>query len=60
MRLHRDHGDRGNRRHARLKYVIAENGEDWAARASEEYLGKTLEPCRGDAGIRGSRPSRLA
>src|SRR5262249_39568694 len=29
VRLHRDHGDRGNRRHARLKYVIAENGEDW-------------------------------
>src|SRR5262249_49430472 len=30
VRLHRDGGDRGNRRHARLKYVIAERGEDWA------------------------------
>ena len=46
VRLHRDHGDRGNRRHARLKYVIAENGEDWARERLTEYLGKTLEPCR--------------
>ena len=47
VRLHRDHGDRGNRRHARLKYVIAENGEDWARERLSEFLGKTLEPCRG-------------
>jgi sulfite reductase (ferredoxin) len=46
VRLHRDHGDRGNRRHARLKYVIAEEGEDWARERLSEYLGKTLEPCR--------------
>ena len=46
VRLHRDHGDRGNRRHARLKYVIAENGEEWARERLEEYLGKPLEPCR--------------
>ncbi|HXO92082.1 MAG TPA: NADPH-dependent assimilatory sulfite reductase hemoprotein subunit [Stellaceae bacterium] len=46
VRLHRDHGDRGNRRHARLKYVIAENGEDWARERLTEYLGKPLEPCR--------------
>src|SRR6516165_9626966 len=46
VRLHRDHGDRGNRRHARLKYVIAENGEEWARERLEEYLGKRLEPCR--------------
>jgi sulfite reductase (ferredoxin) len=46
VRLHRDHGDRGNRRHARLKYVIAENGEDWARDRLSEYLGKSLEPCR--------------
>jgi sulfite reductase (ferredoxin) len=45
VRLHRDHGDRGNRRHARLKYVIAENGEDWARERLSEYLGKELEPC---------------
>jgi sulfite reductase (ferredoxin) len=46
VRLHRDHGDRGNRRHARLKYVIAENGEDWARDRLSEYLGKPLEHCR--------------
>lgn len=46
VRLHRDHGDRGNRRHARLKYVIAENGEEWARERLSEYLGKSLAPCR--------------
>jgi sulfite reductase (ferredoxin) len=46
VRLHRDHGDRGNRRHARLKYVTAEKGEDWARERLSEYLGKELEPCR--------------
>jgi sulfite reductase (ferredoxin) len=46
VKLHRDHGDRGNRRHARLKYVIAENGEGWARERLSEYLGKSLGPCR--------------
>jgi len=41
--LHRDYGDRGDRRHARLKYVIAERGEAWAKARLEEYLGKPLE-----------------
>ena len=46
VKLHRDWGDRGDRRHARLKYVIAEHGEEWARARLEEYLGKSLEPCR--------------
>jgi sulfite reductase (ferredoxin) len=46
VRLHRDHGDRGNRRHARLKYVIAERGEEWARERLSEDLGKLLAPCR--------------
>ena len=46
VRLHRDYGDRGNRRHARLKYVIAERGEAWARDRLSEDLGKPLEPCR--------------
>jgi sulfite reductase (ferredoxin) len=46
VRLHRDWGDRGNRRHARLKYVIAERGEDWARARLAEDLGKVLAPCR--------------
>jgi len=46
VRLHRDWGDRGNRRHARLKYVIAERGEEWARERLSGDLGKPLEPCR--------------
>ena len=46
VKLHRDWGDRANRRHARLKYVIAERGEDWARERLSEYLGKDLEPAR--------------
>jgi len=46
VRLHRDYGDRGNRRHARLKYVIAERGEVWARAQLSADLGKTLMPCR--------------
>ena len=46
VRLHRDWGDRGNRRHARLKYVIAERGEEWARERLSEDLGKLLAPCR--------------
>jgi sulfite reductase (ferredoxin) len=46
VRLHRDYGDRGNRRHARLKYVIAESGEAWARECLSADLGKPLEPCR--------------
>jgi sulfite reductase (ferredoxin) len=46
VRLHRDWGDRGNRRHARLKYVIAERGEEWARERLSEDLGKPLTTCR--------------
>jgi sulfite reductase (ferredoxin) len=46
VRLHRDWGDRGNRRHARLKYVIAERGDDWARDRLSEDIGKKLAPCR--------------
>jgi sulfite reductase (ferredoxin) len=46
VRLHRDYGDRVNRRHARLKYVMAEKGEDWARERLCGYLGILLEPCR--------------
>ena len=46
VRLHRDWGDRGNRRHAQLKYVIAEKGEEWARERLSADLGKALAPCR--------------
>ena len=61
VKLHRDWGDRGNRRHARLKYVIAEHGEEWAReRVFAEYLGKPLEPARPLPPLGGARSSRLA
>jgi sulfite reductase (ferredoxin) len=46
VRLHRDWGDRGNRRHARLKYVIAERGEEWARERLSADIGKGLAQCR--------------
>src|SRR3954454_17569573 len=46
VRLHRDWGDRGNRRHARLKYIIAERGAEWARARLSDDLGKLLAPCR--------------
>jgi sulfite reductase (ferredoxin) len=47
VKLHRDHGDRSDRRHARLKYLIAERGEAWAKTQIEHYLGKPLAAPRG-------------
>jgi sulfite reductase (ferredoxin) len=44
VRLHRDHGDRSDRRHARLKYLIAEYGEAWARAEISATLGKPLAP----------------
>ncbi|HKF70321.1 MAG TPA: NADPH-dependent assimilatory sulfite reductase hemoprotein subunit, partial [Stellaceae bacterium] len=46
VRLHRDHGDRSDRRRARLKYVLADHGEAWAKARLEEYMGKPLEDPR--------------
>jgi sulfite reductase (NADPH) hemoprotein beta-component len=44
--VHRDFGDRTNRKHARLKYVIAERGVDWFRKEVEQRAGITLEPAR--------------
>ncbi len=44
--IHRDFGDRSNRRHARLKYVIAERGVDWFRSQFESRAGFQLEPAR--------------
>ena len=46
VRLHRDHGDRSDRRRARLKYVLADHGDAWAKARLEEYMGKALEEPR--------------
>jgi len=44
--LQRDHGDRGNRRHARLKYLVDDKGPEWVKAMLEEYFGAALEPAR--------------
>ncbi len=44
--LQRDFGDRTNRRHARLKYTIADRGVDWFVSALAERMGKALAPAR--------------
>ena len=44
--VHRDFGDRANRKHARLKYVIAERGVPWFRQEMERRLGFRLGPAR--------------
>ncbi|WCJ57909.1 NADPH-dependent assimilatory sulfite reductase hemoprotein subunit [Fontisphaera persica] len=44
--IHRDYGDRANRKHARLKYVLADRGVDWFRAELEQRLGFKLEAAR--------------
>ena len=44
--IHREFGDRTNRKHARLKYVLAERGADWCRGEIEKRVGFRLEPPR--------------
>jgi sulfite reductase (NADPH) hemoprotein beta-component len=46
LTVHRDFGDRTNRKHARLKYVIEERGADWARAEIEKRVGFELAPAR--------------
>ena len=46
LTIHRDFGDRTDRKHARLKYVIAERGADWARTEIEKRAGITLAPAK--------------
>lgn len=41
--VQRDHGDRGNRAHARLKYTIEDHGLDWFRSEVEKRLGYALQ-----------------
>jgi len=43
-RVYRDTGDRSNRKHARLKYVLAERGVPWFRGRVEAELGRRLGP----------------
>jgi sulfite reductase (ferredoxin) len=44
VEVQRDYGDRTNRKHARLKYTIADRGLDWFRLAVERRLGHALRP----------------
>ena len=44
--IHRDFGDRSNRKHARLKYVLEERGVDWFRLEVEQRAGYKLAPAR--------------
>jgi sulfite reductase (NADPH) hemoprotein beta-component len=44
--IQRDHGDRTERKHARLKYTIADRGIDWFRAELERRTGFALAPAR--------------
>ena len=46
LTIHRDFGDRTDRKHARLKYVVAERGVDFMRSEVNQRAGITLEPAR--------------
>lgn len=46
IRIQRDHGDRSNRRHARMKYLVEDRGLDWFRGEMESRLGCKLAPPR--------------
>ncbi|MDB6108554.1 MAG: nitrite and sulphite reductase 4Fe-4S region, partial [Pedosphaera sp.] len=46
LKVHRDFGDRTNRKHARLKYVLEEKGVEWFRNELEDRLGFKLQAAR--------------
>lgn len=46
LTIHRDFGDRTDRKHARLKYVVQERGVDWTRGEIERRSGIKLEPAK--------------
>ena len=46
IRLQRDHGDRTDRRRARLKYVVQDRGIEWIRETLAGYFGRPLTPPR--------------
>ncbi len=46
LMIQRDYGDRSDRKHARLKYTIADRGVDWFKAELYKRLGFELEPPR--------------
>ena len=54
--IHRDFGDRTNRKHARLKYVIADRGVDWFRAELERRVGCSIPVPRAAAFTRQADP----
>ena len=46
LTIHRDFGDRTDRKHARLKYVVEERGVDWTRAETEKRAGVKFAPIR--------------
>jgi sulfite reductase (ferredoxin) len=46
VRIQRDYGDRQNRKHARMKYVLEERGIPWFRAELEQRLGRNLQDPR--------------
>ena len=46
LTIHRDFGDRTNRKHARLKYVLEDRGVDWFRAEVEGRIGFPLAPAQ--------------
>jgi sulfite reductase (NADPH) hemoprotein beta-component len=46
LTIHRDFGDRTDRKHARLKYVVEERGVDWTRAEVEKRAGIKLSPIK--------------
>lgn len=46
LTIHRDFGDRADRKHARLKYVIAERGLEWTRNEINQRAALTLAPAK--------------
>ena len=46
VKIQRDHGDRSDRRHARLKYTIEDRGVEWFKEELNQRLGWSLEPTK--------------
>ncbi len=42
VKIYRDYGERGDRKRARLKYLIADRGLPWFREMTERYLGRSL------------------
>ncbi|MGP1394462.1 MAG: NADPH-dependent assimilatory sulfite reductase hemoprotein subunit [Inquilinaceae bacterium] len=46
VKMQRDHGDRSDRRHARLKYLVDDRGLPWIKDTVERYAGRSYDPPR--------------